>query len=82
MIHKMYTVFDTKAEIYLPPIYYKATGEALRAFSDTVNSSDHAFHKHPEDYCLFEIGTYDDQNAGIETITPKSLGLAIEYITE
>lgn len=79
MITKMYTVYDSKAEAYLPPFYMQSTGLAMRSFEDTVKDQDHHFAKHPEDYTLFEVGTFDDQTCTIETHkTPISLAKAIE----
>lgn len=60
---KLFTVYDKKAEAYLPPFNMQSTGQAMRTFEDTVNDEDHAFNKHPEDYALFELGTFDDQRA-------------------
>lgn len=81
MILKIFTVFDCKAESYLPPFHAGSTGLALRSFADAVNRSDHFFNKHPSDYTLFEIGEFDDQSA-LYTMLPAllSLGCAIEYL--
>ncbi len=80
MILKMFTVYDSKAELYLPPFYNKTTGQAVRAYDDTCNQKDHPFYKHPEDYTLFEIGTYDENTAEIITYDAKTpLGTALEY---
>ncbi len=58
---KIFTVYDSKAKAYLTPFFIKTTGEALRQFTDIVNNKEHYFSQHPEDYSLFEIGTYDEQ---------------------
>jgi len=75
----MFTVYDSKAELYMPPFYNQSTGQAVRAFDDTCNQKDHPFWKHPEDYTLFEIGSYDDNTCTIKTINKQSLGTALEY---
>jgi hypothetical protein len=81
MLLKIFTVFDCKAEAYLQPFFMKSKGEAIRAFSDTSNDQNHNFGKHPEDFTLFELGTYDESNASIEMLsTPQSLGKAIEFV--
>lgn len=83
MIMKMFTVFDSKAEAYLPPFYLSTRGQAIRAFSDSANDPGHAFNKHPSDYTLFMIGEFDDQDCGIELLQAKaSLGLALEFKTQ
>ena len=84
MIHKVFSFYDSKAEAYLPPFFMKAKGEALRFFSDLANDKTNANNpigKHPEDYTLFELGTFYDDNAQFQMgETPKSLGVAIEFV--
>ena len=77
---KMFTVYDSKAEAYMLPFFAKSTGEALRSFSDTCQDKNHIFAKHPEDFTLFELGTWDEQNSDFVIYeSKKSLGIAIEY---
>lgn len=61
MIHRLFTIFDDKAEAYLPPFVLPGKGMAMRVFGDCVNSKDHQFGAHPEDYTLFDIGSFDDK---------------------
>lgn len=79
MKHLLFAVHDTKAQAFLPPFSLPALGMAKRTFSDCVNDKQHAFGRHPSDYTLFQIGTYDDETA---TIFPEkhSLGNGIEYL--
>jgi len=80
---KMFTVYDSKAEAYMQPFFAKSTGEALRSFSDTCQDKNHIFSKHPEDFTLFELGTWDEQNSEFVIYeSKKSLGTAIEYATD
>jgi len=75
------SVYDSKSEMFNQPIFSIAKGEALRAFSDSVNTKNSPMNNHPEDYTLFEIGTFDPEVGQIEAIaTPRSMGLATEYI--
>lgn len=60
MISKVFTVYDGKAEAYLPSFNFNTIGQALRALADTVQQPDHPFAQHPEDYTIFEIATWDD----------------------
>lgn len=83
MILKMFTVKDIKADAYLPPFFVQTKGLALRSFIDLANDPSHNFGKYPEDYCLFEIGAYDDSNASFDALTPiVSLGLALDFKKE
>lgn len=83
MILKVFTVYDSKAEAYLPPFMMHTKAQAIRAFCDTVNSPDSVFAKHPEDYTLFEIASFDDSIAEYEMLSVKcSLGLALEFVND
>jgi hypothetical protein len=79
MILRLFTVYDSAAEAYLPPFYTKSSGEALRSFSDTCADTTHAFHKHPNDYTLFHVGQFDDTTCTFEINTaPTPLAHAHE----
>lgn len=80
MIHKIYSVFDSKAQIYSLPFYTKMQAEAIRHFSTWVNDSKHTFGMHPEDYTLFSMGTYDDDNGAFTTDHIESLGNGVQFL--
>lgn len=80
MLHKLFTIYDEKAEVFLPPFFVPTLGIALRAFTDTINSKDHQFGKHPADYTIFQLGSFDDATAELEQKPKKSLGNGVEFI--
>lgn len=81
MIHKIFSVYDAKAEAYLQPFFSTTTGLATRSFTDIMNDKTHPFSKYPEDYTLFELGTFSDLKCTFEMLkTPISLGVGIEFI--
>jgi len=80
MKHHLFTIFDEKAEVFLPPFFSPTIGIATRAFADTINSHDHQFSKHPSDYTLFQLGFFDDHDAHMESGVKKSLGNGVEFL--
>lgn len=76
MILKVFAVRDTKAQAFLQPFYSPSVGSALRAFSDAVNDGQCPFNKHPEDYILYEIGSYDDATAALDPLDVVRLQVA------
>lgn len=81
MNDRIFTVYDSKIEAFMPPFYSRTLQSALRSFTDTCQSADHPFAKHPEDYTLFELGSFNDNNASFDIHdTPISIALAIEVI--
>lgn len=80
MIHKLFTIYDEKAEVFLPPFFVPIVGIATRAFVDCVQSDEHQFSKHPQDYTLFLLGEYHDNDATFDLPNKKSLGNGVEFL--
>lgn len=73
MISKVFSIRDTKAEAFLPPFMAPATGHALRSFMDACSDPNSTFYKHPDDFMLYEIATFDDSTAVYESLSPVKL---------
>lgn len=83
MRHKVFSVYDSKAEAYLQPFFSITAGQATRSFSDACLDQNHQFHKHAGDYTLFEIGTYEDETGIMLAHQSKiNLGTALEYLAK
>ncbi len=81
MITKMFAIYDSKAATYNAPFCFGATGQAVRAFADLANDRDSNIAKHPADYFLYEIGTYDDAVAAVNALQEQiNLGCAITFV--
>lgn len=76
----IFTVFDEKAETFLPPFVVPTKGLAIRAFKDCINSPDHQFGKHPADYTLFHLANFEDSTAQFDVQAKQSLGNGVEFI--
>jgi len=60
MLTKVFAVYDSAAKCYSHPFYVPREEQAIRAFTDAVNSGTHEFAKHPADYTLYALGEFDD----------------------
>lgn len=79
----IFSVYDSKAEQFLPPIFEVTRGTALRRFEASAQQADHEFHRHAGDYSLFELGAWYPQTGAIDMLeAPINLGLAIQYISD
>jgi len=69
------SVFDSVAKIYGRPFVVQSEGSAVRAFSDEVNRKDGTddLHKHPADFSLLSVGTFDDSTGEIVGTSPVVL---------
>lgn len=70
----IYTIFDSKAELFLPPFYAVNDQVAIRRCKATMRDLDHDFSQHAEDYTLFNIGKFDQVKGEIESAPPVSIG--------
>ncbi len=83
MLHQIFTVFDSKTAAYLPPMYMQTKPAMIRALTDTVNDPSHQFHLHPEDYTLFYLGSFNDENAVFDLEkSPVALATCLELMAQ
>lgn len=71
--------FDSAAECYTRPFFAGSRGEAVRLFSDLVADPDHAIGRHPEDYTLYVLGSFNQQTGELERTEPVSLGNGMDF---
>lgn len=83
MLYSVFSIHDSAVGAWLPPIYAKNKGDMLRQFTDAVNNRESVLFKHPGDYALYEVGTWDDDNCNFNLLKqPVRLGLALEFKKE
>lgn len=80
-LQKLYSVHDSKAETFMPPFSVPSKGLAIRAFEDCINSDDHHFGKHPADYTLFEVGSFDTDSGELTYTSKISIGNGVEFLS-
>lgn len=74
-----YAIYDRKAEVYSNPFLEVKDGTAIRAVQDAVmQDPNHAFAKHPSDFSLHRLGTFED---GTGEIVPEKVTKIIEIET-
>lgn len=78
---KLYIVaiYDKKLEAYMNPYTVPALGLAERHFGDEANNPESPISKHPEDYTLYKLGTFDTDTAQFDTHTPVTLAEAAYF---
>lgn len=75
----VYSIFDSKVQAYSQPFFSQTHGAAIRAFTDHVNEDNTPANKHPDDFTLVCLGTFDDQDGTIAGQQLVKLGIAAEY---
>ena len=70
---RLVCMFDKKAETFTAPICTPGIGQLARAIGESVNASDKSetFAKHPGDFQLFDVGSFDETTGRLIPIVPK-----------
>ena len=80
-LKKAYAIKDIKAEMFSQmPMFVNSNGLAIRSFATACEDDKTDFNKYPEDFSLYEIGTYCMETATLTTITPKQIANASEFV--
>ncbi len=77
-----YSVYDVKTELYSQPHFLQTNGHAIRSFSLACEDTTTDLHKFSSDYSLYHIGTFDITTATLNSITPKQLCSASEFVNK
>ncbi|QCQ84871.1 nonstructural protein [Blackfly microvirus SF02] len=62
MLLRAYTLHDVKALNYSPPFFQHNNAMAIRMLTDLVNDSNTSVGRHPADFKMYCVGSYDDGN--------------------
>jgi hypothetical protein len=81
MLFTVFSIYDSAIKTWLPPMYARNNGEMIRNFADAVGDPQSKLAKHPGDYALYEIGTFDDDKCKFTLLNqPVRLCLALDYV--
>lgn len=72
-------IFDSAAAAFQRPWFVPHAPMAVRAFQDEATRQESEIAKHPADYVLFELGTFDEESGKMENLaSPRQLVRAID----
>lgn len=82
MTKKLFCIYDAKSAVYPhPPFLANQVGEALRSFMDIVNDGKSALALHPEDYDMYELGSFNMETGLISAHSvPKLTAKGLEMV--
>lgn len=82
MINKIYVVYDSAAKIFNKPFFMINDESAIRSIK-VAAQEETTIARFPEDYTLFRLGDYDDENAQVNLATaPIRIGSVLELIKD
>ena len=80
MEHKMFSLLDIKAGLYSPPFFMVSGAHAVRAVAELGADSSNLVGRHPSDFQLVQLGTWDDTTGQATTGVPLPLGLVANLV--
>lgn len=82
MITKAFACFDSKSVSFGVPFFNQVPAVAVRMFTDLVNDNTSIISRHPEDFTLFEVGSFDDIKGVLLPLgAPVNLGVASVFVS-
>ena len=81
---KVCCVYDRAVESYAQPMFVQHIGQAVRSFGDEVKrvhseGNPSPLNQHPEDYLLYELGTFDNDTGLLEGQLPRIIASGVDY---
>lgn len=77
---KLYTVFDNKAALYLPPFGSNNHGTATRQFANAVLSDGHDFNRNADDFSLWCVGEWIAERAELVPAKPEMIASGAQIL--
>ncbi len=68
-------MYDEKSELFIRPFFMPNLALAVRVIVGAGQEKDHPFSQYPEDYILYELGTWDEEHAQFDlSVAPQRHG--------
>lgn len=76
-------IYDSKARAFLSPVFVSHIDIFMRSVRNAANTPDHQIGRNPEDYHLFHLGSWADDQAIFKLLgAPNSLGVAASLVVQ
>lgn len=82
MQYGMYSIRDTKTEVFSNPWISHNNNTAMRTFSDAAHDPQTNIYKHPADFQLIKVGDWDDDQGRPIPHEHITLAFASDYRNE
>jgi len=73
----VFCVRDRATDQFGNPMFLVNPGQAIRSFSDEVNrnADDNMINKHPDDFDLYQLGSFDTEKGVFDVHVPEMLAI-------
>ena len=76
----MFTVKDVKTKLFAAPFFQKNAATAIRSFSTACEDTNTDLNKYPEDFSLYEVGSFDPETGQIHSEIPNQIANASDFV--
>lgn len=67
-------VRDSAVDAFMRPFFVPTTAFAVRSFGEEMKNADSPMAKSPQDFALFELGSFDEESGRFENLeSPRQL---------
>lgn len=80
MISLVFSILDTKVGAFSNPFCVRHAAEAYRMCSALAGDLNTHIGRHPADFVLMELGTFDDNRGTFESMPPASHGPMTNFV--
>ncbi|QCQ84670.1 nonstructural protein [Blackfly microvirus SF02] len=82
MVNKIYSVFDKKSGLFSTLSLFVNHAAAMRSFQDAISTEGSVFCTHPEDFDLYCLGEFVEENGFIHAIDPREFVVSAKVICD
>ena len=72
MIYGVYAIYDSAAHVFTAPTIDISDASAVRSFQQAIANSASVMNFKPDDFSLYQVGTFDVETGELEPFTPPS----------
>lgn len=80
MIVKAFSLFDLKADLFMPPFYSGTLGQAVRSVIEAAADQRTTLGRYPQDFSLMEVGEFDDVTGELTPVKKHNHGLVSQLL--
>lgn len=78
---EVFSVYDLVTNVFQPPLYAHNAGDALRIIQKYLDG-DNNMSRHPADFALYHLGSFDDGPGLVSPIDPPVQVIAINELVK
>lgn len=72
MIYGVYAIYDSAAHVFTAPTIDISDASAVRSFQQAIANSGSVMNFKPDDFSLYQVGTFDVETGELVPLTPPS----------